>query len=237
MGWFNRTIMEMTCAMLLSADVSSAFWAEALSFVVFVNNCASTKANQSKSPYELWIGSKLRLKYLHPFGCPVYLLKPLHQWSKLSPKSSEGIYLGPAGDTSFHRIWVKASRIVTTSCDVIFIKPAAAQLQLHDAPVATASSEPMQVNQDLNETHLLGLDDTFPDGTRLSPIPLLPSTVQLAPLSPIHLGFPVLENVTPEVSPIASPVLSPLRSPLLSPLCLADCLILRLPSCCWCHVH
>ncbi len=41
---FNYTIIEMTCVMLLSTDVLSAFWAKVLSFAIYVNNCTSTKA-------------------------------------------------------------------------------------------------------------------------------------------------------------------------------------------------
>ncbi len=50
---YNHMIMKMTCAMLLSANVTSAFWAEALAVVVYINNCSSTKANNSHTPFEL----------------------------------------------------------------------------------------------------------------------------------------------------------------------------------------
>ncbi len=42
---FNCTIMKMIHTMLLSTDVTSVFWAEALSLAVYINNHSSTKAN------------------------------------------------------------------------------------------------------------------------------------------------------------------------------------------------
>ncbi len=101
---YNRTIIEMTHAMLLSANITSAFWAEALAVAVYINNHSSTKANNSCTPFELWTRNKLCLSHLCPFGCPVYLLKLLHQCSKLISKSNERLYLGPAGDMSHHCI-------------------------------------------------------------------------------------------------------------------------------------
>ncbi len=163
---FNRTIREMTCAKLLSADVTSAFWAEALSVAVYINNRSSTKANEGRTPSELWTGRNPQLSHLHPFGSLEDLLKPPHQRNKLSSRSSEGLYLGPAGDTSLHHIWVKASRTVTVSRDVIFIKHAIKLFQLDcGEPIVTVQPAlPLQAAQDLNDTHILmGLDNTFND--------------------------------------------------------------------------
>ncbi len=101
---YNRTIMEMTHAMLLSVNVTSAFWAEALTVVVYINNHSSTKANNSCTPFKLWTGNKPCLSHLCPFGCPVYLLKLLHQCSKLTSKSNKGLYLGPTSDMLHHCI-------------------------------------------------------------------------------------------------------------------------------------
>ncbi len=213
---YNYTIMEMTHAMLLSANVTSAFWAEALTVAVYINNHSSTKANNSRTPFELWTGNKLCLSHLHPFSCPVYLLKLPHQRSKLMSKSNKGLYLGPAGDTLHHCIWVKASHTVTTSCDVSFVKPAVPQLHLgpNTPPDITLPAQPVQVNQSLDETHPLGLDDTFSGaGTtsvQYSPsLPVLPHTTDPVPLSPLYLGrtAPAMNTLdsSPSVSPISSP--------------------------------
>ncbi len=123
---YNCMIMKMTCAMLFSANITSAFWAEALAVAVYINNCSSTKVNDGCMLYELWTGHKPHLGHLYPFGCPIYLLKLPHQCSKLTSKSNKGLYLGLAGDMLHHCIWVKALCTVTTSHVVIFIKPAAA---------------------------------------------------------------------------------------------------------------
>ncbi len=127
---YNCMIIEMTCAMLLSINVTSAFWMEALAVVVYINNCSSTKANNGCMPFELWTGNKPYLSHLCLFGCFVYLLKLPHQHSKLMSKSNEGLYLGLTGDMLHHCIWVKVSCTVTTSCDVSFVKPAVSQLHL-----------------------------------------------------------------------------------------------------------
>ncbi len=213
---YNCTIMEMTCAMLLSVNVTSAFWVKALAVVVYINNCSSTKANDGCMPFELWTGNKLCLSHLCPFGCPVYLLKLLHQCSKLMSKSNEGLYLGPAGDMLHHCIWVKVSCTVTTSYDVSFVKPAVPQLHLgpNVPPDIVLPAQPVQVNQSLDEMHPLGLDDTFSGaGTtsvQYSPsLPMLPHTTDPVPLSPLYLDgmAPVINTLdsSPSVSPISSP--------------------------------
>ncbi len=217
----------MTCAMLLSANITSAFWAEALTVAVYINNHSSTKANDSHTPFELWTENKPHLSHLHPFSCSIYLLKLPYQHSKLTSKSNKGLYLGPAGDTSHHHIWVKASCTVTTSCNVIFIKPVA-QLHLYpNEPSDTALPvQPVQVNQSLNNTHLLGLDDTFSEAETTTvqhfhSLPVLPLTAGLVPPSPHLSGMAPVMN-TPDSSPSVSPIPSLCQSPSLSPICLSN---------------
>src|SRR5690606_7478747 len=49
---FNRTINNMTRALLLDASLTNGFWAEAVNFASYVNNRVPSKAINNKSPYE-----------------------------------------------------------------------------------------------------------------------------------------------------------------------------------------
>ncbi len=130
---------------------------------------------------------------------------------------------------SHYHIWVKVSHTITTSHNISFIKPAVPQLHLgpNAPPDIAPPAQPVQVNQSLNETHPLGLDDTF-SGARTTSVqyspslPMLPHTTDPVPPSPLYLSgmAPVMNTL--DSSPSVSPISSPQQSPLLSPIHLSN---------------
>ena len=46
------------------------------------------------TPYEIWKGKKLNLKYINEFGSTCFILNDKEQRSKFDAKSDEGIFLG-----------------------------------------------------------------------------------------------------------------------------------------------
>lgn len=118
---FNRTIVEMTRAMLIDASLPKTFWGEALSHSVYLNNRLPTKANNNVSPYELWTGMTPILHNLKPFGSKGYVLKMPNDRGKLDAQAHAGIYLGPDGNTAAHRMWNPICRSVSNTRDVRFL--------------------------------------------------------------------------------------------------------------------
>ena len=64
----NRTPKDMIRSMISYSNLPKSLWGEALKTTAYILNRLLTKAT-TKTPYELWIGKKLSLKYLHICGC------------------------------------------------------------------------------------------------------------------------------------------------------------------------
>jgi hypothetical protein len=65
----NRTLMNMVRSMLSYSTLPISLWMEALKTVVHILNRVPSKS-VPKTPYELWIGRKPTLNYLHVWSCP-----------------------------------------------------------------------------------------------------------------------------------------------------------------------
>ncbi|XP_010418802.1 PREDICTED: uncharacterized protein LOC104704403 [Camelina sativa] len=70
----NRTLQEITRAMIHGNQVPKKFWAEALNIACYIINRVYVRRDTSKTPYELWKGKTPNLSYFHVFGCKCYIL-------------------------------------------------------------------------------------------------------------------------------------------------------------------
>ena len=100
-----RTVSNMARAMLLHSaahwknGVDSSLWPMAVTYAVYVYN--NTPNAQNLCPADFFTGSTVprhRLRDLHTWGCPVYVLDPslqagkkLHRWE---PRSRRGVFVG-----------------------------------------------------------------------------------------------------------------------------------------------
>ena len=100
-----RTVSDMSRAMLLHASmhwadgISSDLWPMAVDYAAFVHN--RIPRSHGEAPIDLFTGQLSpchKLKDLHVWGCPVYILDPkLQNGQKLprwQPRSRRGIFLG-----------------------------------------------------------------------------------------------------------------------------------------------
>ena len=61
----NRTLVEAARSMLSHADLSNAYWAEAVATVACLRNrLVSTALKAGETPYLLWYGKKPNLEYI-----------------------------------------------------------------------------------------------------------------------------------------------------------------------------
>ncbi|KAH9752645.1 hypothetical protein KPL71_014775 [Citrus sinensis] len=115
----NRTIIERVRCMLLNANLSKGFWAEAVTTTAYLINRSPSSALGFKTPQELWSGKPQDLSNLRIFGCPAYA--HLKQ-GKLEPRAVKGYFLGYPEGIKGYKIWTlngKPSRILI-SRDVTF---------------------------------------------------------------------------------------------------------------------
>lgn len=65
----NRNICESARSMVMEADPSKRFWAEAVNTAVYLKNRSATVAVKGMTPEEAWNGRKVDLSHLHVLRC------------------------------------------------------------------------------------------------------------------------------------------------------------------------
>jgi hypothetical protein len=73
-----------------------------------------------KTSYELLTINKPNDSYLRVFGSKCYILVKKGRHSKFAPKVVEGFLLGYDSNTKAYRVFIKSSRLVEVSSDVVF---------------------------------------------------------------------------------------------------------------------
>ena len=90
----NRVIQKMSRAMLHNKDVARNLRGEAVNTTCHTVNRVYFKPDIKKTPYELWKGRKLNIKYFIIFGSTCFILKDTENVGKFVSRSNEGIFLG-----------------------------------------------------------------------------------------------------------------------------------------------
>ncbi|GJT72964.1 putative reverse transcriptase domain-containing protein [Tanacetum coccineum] len=78
----NKTPIEATRTMLADSKLPTTFWAEADYTALLMSNKVFIYQPHNKTPYEFFLGRKLALSFIRPFGCPVTILNTLDHLGK-----------------------------------------------------------------------------------------------------------------------------------------------------------
>lgn len=80
---------------MLTVNIPTPFWAEAVDIALKIYNRLSTKSLNNVSPYEVWFNEPSDIDKLHQFGYIAYVkdLK-VSRGSKADPRSAECCFLG-----------------------------------------------------------------------------------------------------------------------------------------------
>ena len=89
----NRRIQDMVRRMMAESSLHIRLWGEALKIAIYLLNRVPTKAT-IKTPYELWMGRKPSLKYLHIWGCPAQVRPYVPKDRKLDSKIISCYFVG-----------------------------------------------------------------------------------------------------------------------------------------------
>ncbi|GJV39127.1 putative ribonuclease H-like domain-containing protein [Tanacetum coccineum] len=90
----NRTLIEVARTMLADSKLPTTFWAEAVNTACYVQNRVLVTKPHNKTPYELFLGRKLALSFMKPFGCPVTILNTIDHLGKFDGKVDKGFFIG-----------------------------------------------------------------------------------------------------------------------------------------------
>ncbi|KAD6453258.1 hypothetical protein E3N88_07963 [Mikania micrantha] len=118
----NRTVMNMTRALLKTRKVPDEFWGEAVTHAVNILNRLPTKSVQGMTPYEKLKGKKPSLSFFKVFGCIAHTVKLKSHVTKLEDRSVALVYLGfEPGTLGFKLYNPKDKRVLfAREGDVVF---------------------------------------------------------------------------------------------------------------------
>ncbi|GMP36789.1 hypothetical protein CsSME_00008798 [Camellia sinensis var. sinensis] len=111
----NRTLLDMMRSMMSNSSLPDYLWGEALKTAVHVLNRVPSKA-VPVTPYELWVGRKPNLNYLHVWGCPAEAKIFNPQIKKLDPRTISCYFIGYPERSKGFRFYcpTHSTRIVET---------------------------------------------------------------------------------------------------------------------------
>ncbi|GKC49595.1 ribonuclease H-like domain-containing protein [Tanacetum coccineum] len=116
----NRTLIEAARTMLADSKLPTTFWAEAVNTACYVQNRVLVTKPHNKTPYELFLGRKLALGFMRPFGCPVTILNTIDHLGKFDGKADKGFFVGYSINSKTFRVFNSRTRIVEENLHVQF---------------------------------------------------------------------------------------------------------------------
>ncbi|GJV27268.1 putative ribonuclease H-like domain-containing protein [Tanacetum coccineum] len=116
----NKTLIEAARTMLADSKLPTTFWAEAVNTACYVQNRVLVIKPHNKTPYELFLGRKLALSFMRPFGCPVTILNTIDHLGKFDGKADEGFFVGYSTNSKAFRVFNSRTRIVEENLHVQF---------------------------------------------------------------------------------------------------------------------
>jgi hypothetical protein len=117
----NRTIMDITNAMLLHSQVPPSFWTHAVRHSAFlINRRPSSFLGGKRTPFRPFTGRHPDLRDLRVFGCDAWALTPIHTRKALQPHSRRAVFIGFAQGRKAWRMYDTKTKKEFFSRDVTF---------------------------------------------------------------------------------------------------------------------
>ena len=116
----NRTLIEMTRAMLSGSNLPQNLWAETLSTAVYLRNHSPTKAVKGMTPFEALHGKRPDVGQLRVFGCASYAHIAKDERKKLDMTARRCVLVGYGTEVKGYRLYDPVRVKVFYSRDVRF---------------------------------------------------------------------------------------------------------------------
>ncbi|GJW25152.1 ribonuclease H-like domain-containing protein [Tanacetum coccineum] len=116
----NRTLIEAARTMLVDSKLPTTFWTEAVNTACYVQDRLLITKPHNKTLYELFLGRKLALGFMRPFGCLVTLLYNIDHLGKFDDKANGGFFVGYSINSKLFRVFNSRTRIVEENLHVQF---------------------------------------------------------------------------------------------------------------------
>ncbi|GKE14274.1 uncharacterized mitochondrial protein-like protein [Tanacetum coccineum] len=106
--------------MLVDSKLPTIFCAKSVNTACYVQNRVLVTKPHNKTPYELFLGRKLALGFIRPFGCPITILNTIDHLGKFDGKADEGFFVGYSINSKVFRVFNSRTRIVEENLHVQF---------------------------------------------------------------------------------------------------------------------
>ena len=110
------------------------------------------KPESKKTPYELWRGKKLVVKYFRIFGSDCYILHDRENLEKFNAKSDKGYFLGYSTTSRAYRVYNLRTKIVMESSNVVINDELCPESHSEDTP--PVQEKTMEVEDSLPEEYV-----------------------------------------------------------------------------------
>ena len=122
----NRTLLEMTRAIMLESHVPTYLWSEAIAAANHLTNRLPTKALNYKTPLEaLQVFQPMPSSHSLPpriFGCIVYVHCSRRVCNKLEPRAVKCVFVGYGRNQKGYRCYNPSDRRIYTTMDCEFFE-------------------------------------------------------------------------------------------------------------------
>ncbi|KAJ9512234.1 hypothetical protein QJQ45_012787 [Haematococcus lacustris] len=113
----NRTIMQATRSMLLTAQLPPGFWVDAALKANYVRNLLPI-TGQPMTPWEAFYHRKPNLSALRVFGATAWVYVTQPNRNKLQPKAVKGIFVGYAVGSKAYKLWVNGRLVISKDVQI-----------------------------------------------------------------------------------------------------------------------
>lgn len=206
-------ILETAWALLLAGNVPKRYWADAITYAVYLLNRMPFRLFVFHTPLVVLVTHVSITSFLNLppriFGCVAYVYLHKHHHSKLDPCALRCVFLGFSPPKKGYKCYHPSSQRWYITMDVTFLK----------SEMFFSSNMPNHVLQGVHHSHLceehiwfdvsmstespIELSDTFEPMTL--PLPL-PASLSLITLVPVQPALDVPKVSLPEPSIISVPV-------------------------------
>lgn len=119
----NRTLLEMTRAMMFESNVPLSFWPEAVVTAAYLINRLPTSILHHKTPIQT-LSLQTNIPSIDPkvFGCTVYTHVPRTQRHKLEPCAEKCVFVGYSSTQKGYRCYNPRTRKILVTMNCVFVE-------------------------------------------------------------------------------------------------------------------
>jgi hypothetical protein len=112
--------MEIERSMLKGKNLSNEYWAEAVTYAVYILNRGPTNIVRDMFPQQAWSGKHHSVSHFRVFGCIAYAHVPKETRSKLDDKSEKCFFIGYDEQSKAYKLFNNVTKKFIVSRYVLF---------------------------------------------------------------------------------------------------------------------